>query len=202
MEIPLVVIVVWIGLVSGFILIVVGALWSPFAGLICANIARNKGADILRYRKEGTQASLHQFLPWLYVVSLMRERPVSEQVVRLGYIIIYALWFLGPIGMWVAVALLTMFTSVEDLDAGSAGVKALWVVVYVAIAVFNGSVWYRSLQALHRFHHSQRTAVSSLNPTIHEGYLKVFKYSVASYAAVPLFVVIAVILAFATGEWE
>ena len=71
--------VAYISLGGGFALILLGVIWYPFAGSICSNIAHNKGADVPRWREQGTKASCHQFLPWFYIVSLMKGKPLPSK---------------------------------------------------------------------------------------------------------------------------
>ena len=200
---PPAIIIPWIGIGGGFLLLLLGLLWAPFAGSICARAARRNGRDPARYMQEGMKASALQFLPWFYLLSLIREKPLSERVIRAGYILIYALWLLGPVMTWLVLGGQTLLTATEDIDAGSDAVKVLWVAVDVVIAGMNGFVWYHSLRKLRLFHHMRQNAIDpSPLLLIPDGYLSVFKYSVMSYLAMPLFLVITVAIAFTTGAWE
>ena len=76
-----------------------GWLWSPFAALICWLRARSLGLPPRRYAAIGALYSALFFLPWLYLTLRMFGKTVADSVVVVGYIVLYLIWFLGPIGI-------------------------------------------------------------------------------------------------------
>ena len=68
-------------------------IWSPFAGLICALIARKKGLNALRYALIGALYSALLFAPWRFLVQRMRNRRFSYEAVERDCVWwLYSLW--------------------------------------------------------------------------------------------------------------
>ena len=78
-------------------LVVLGAIWAPFAALICVLIARSRGFSPYRYAVAGMVYSVLFFLPWVYLVTRMCRRSVSIMLIRLVYVLVYGVWLLGSI---------------------------------------------------------------------------------------------------------
>ena len=76
-----------------------GLLWSPIAGITCARVARSRGLDTRRYAITGTVYSILLLLPWIYLWSQLRNKPLRESNISRGYALVYGLWLLGPIAM-------------------------------------------------------------------------------------------------------
>ena len=76
-----------------------GWLWAPFAALICWLRARSLGLPPRRYAAIGALYSALFFLPWLYLALRMFGKTVMDSMVVGGYIVLYLIWFLGPIAI-------------------------------------------------------------------------------------------------------
>ncbi len=74
-----------------------GLVWSPFAALICALIARSKGLNIRRYALSGAIHSSGFLLPWIYLMLRMYSISVPRGIVKSVYILLYTAWLIGPI---------------------------------------------------------------------------------------------------------
>ena len=80
-------------------LAVIGLLWSPIAAYTCARTARARGLNTRRYAITGAIYSILLFLPWVYLWSNLRNKPLSRKTITLGYILTYVLWLFGPIAL-------------------------------------------------------------------------------------------------------
>ena len=79
------------------VLAVLGLTWALFGGLLCARAARARELNAWRYAITGAAYSLLFFLPWIYLWSKLRNKPLRLSTITGGYLLIYALWILGPI---------------------------------------------------------------------------------------------------------
>ena len=74
-----------------------GLVWAPFAGLVCARAARARGLNPWRYAIVGAVYSALFFLPWIYLLSKIRAKPLRGHTIATGYLFVYGLWLFGPI---------------------------------------------------------------------------------------------------------
>ena len=91
-------------LVIFYMLAAIGLLWSPVAAYTCARVARSKGVDARRYAIAGAIYSILLFLPWIYLWSKLRNKPLRGITVAIGYVLLYALWLIGPISFMAILA--------------------------------------------------------------------------------------------------
>ena len=80
-----------------YIVAVICLLWSPVAAYACARAARAKGLDARRYAIAGAIYSILLFLPWIYLWSKLRDKPLRSMTVTAGYVLLYLAWLAGPI---------------------------------------------------------------------------------------------------------
>lgn len=76
----------------GVALLACGILFTPIAALSCAWVARNRGLSIWRHALAGAAHSALAFLPWLYLISNMRNKPMSANAVGWGIRVAYVIW--------------------------------------------------------------------------------------------------------------
>ena len=76
-----------------------GWAWAPFAALICWLRARSLGLPPKRYAAIGALYSALFFLPWAYLTLRMFGKTVGGSAVSAGYLLLYAVWFCGPIAI-------------------------------------------------------------------------------------------------------
>ncbi|MDE2685995.1 MAG: hypothetical protein OXI16_00635 [Chloroflexota bacterium] len=68
-------------------------IWSPFAALICAVIARKTGLSVWKYALAGAIGSTLLFVPWIFLIQRMRNKRISyDEVVKPIYMGLYAIW--------------------------------------------------------------------------------------------------------------
>ena len=95
------------------ILAAFGLLWSPIAAITCGRAARARGLDTRRYAIAGAIYSILLFLPWIYLWSKLRNKPLSDSTITLGYMFVYGLWLLGPV-VTVTIFIATSFPHDRD----------------------------------------------------------------------------------------
>ena len=79
----------------------IGLLWSPFAAVICDQIAYRRRLVEGNYLKAGAIHSALLFLPWVYlIVRMIIPSPVprvavviGRTLIAIGYILLYLYWF-------------------------------------------------------------------------------------------------------------
>ena len=111
-------------LVIFYFVAIIGVLWSPVAAYTCAQAARSRGLDARRYAIAGAGYSILLFLPWIYLWSKLRGKPLRAITVASGYVLIYVLWLMGPI----------MFMAIL---AGSDGTRGILALVMLAMLVIS-----------------------------------------------------------------
>ena len=88
--------------------LVFGLLWAPFAALITARMANNRGLERRKYAIVGATYSVLFFWPWVYLIARMRNRRIWGWVIRCVYVILYGL--IWPV-TWLASAINLIFLS-------------------------------------------------------------------------------------------
>ena len=121
-----------------FWLIIVGALWTPFAALICLAVARVKRIDGEGWGKAGALYSLTFFLPWVWLVLRMAGVPIPAGITRAGYALFYGLWALSCVFLIIAGAFLTAGFGTDGLRPDST--------IVLSAGLFAGAVWFASLR--------------------------------------------------------
>lgn len=86
------------------LLVLLGVLWSPFSALFCAILAGRRDKNIVLYAMVGFVTSLLLFLPGLYIIARLREKPVAEEVVIGAQVFILIIWAFGPLALSILVA--------------------------------------------------------------------------------------------------
>ena len=177
---------------AGIGLLLMGLLWAPFAALICGYIARKKNANATEYAWTGAKSSSLQLLPWIYLVSQMRDRPLSNRWVKAGYVLVYGLWIIGPLGLscvaMVAVPVFLILIALGFADIGGDNPLTLGLLLAVSTTFFllSARAWRRSHSALRAFHLSRQEQGGSIPiDTILPEYLSPFKHAIVWHLATP-----------------
>ena len=102
-------------LVGAIIVLTIGIVWSPVGALLCGIAARKRGLSTARYAIAGAFYSALFILPWIYFTLRLLNRKAPNDLVYLGYIIIYAAWVLCPIFIYFAMAYI-FFTHTSRFD--------------------------------------------------------------------------------------
>lgn len=102
-------------LVGAIIVLTIGIVWSPVGALLCGIAARKRGLSTARYAIAGAFYSALFILPWIYFMLRLLNRKAPNDLVYLGYIIIYAAWVLCPIFIYFAMAYI-FFTHTSRFD--------------------------------------------------------------------------------------
>ena len=102
-------------LVGAIIVLTIGIVWSPVGALLCGIAARKRGLSTARYAIAGAFYSALFILPWIYFMLRLLNRKAPNDLVYLGYIIIYTAWVLCPIFIYFAMAYI-FFTHTSRFD--------------------------------------------------------------------------------------
>lgn len=129
-----------------------GFLWTPAAAVICACRARARGLSVSRYALFGALCSVLFIVPWIYLVARMYDKSIPRNIVRTVYIILYALWLIGPIVMLSAVVVNELVFWMENANTQRYNLApyATIFAVSVILAVLNITTWILSLTLLRR----------------------------------------------------
>lgn len=74
-----------------------GLLFSPIAAFDCGRAAGSRGLGARKYAVAGAVYSVLFLLPWIYLRSQLRNKPLTDCTIAGGYALIYGLWVLGPV---------------------------------------------------------------------------------------------------------
>lgn len=182
-----------------FLLVLLGAFWSPFAAAICGRIARKRGlipgneyisTHGNEYIKAGFASSFWLFVPWLYLVYRMIGKPLAHRSVIVAYAILFPLWMYGT---WVpAFGLSWTFFRGDDriwgpFDKLGEGYELsgaiLTSTIAIAVPVIALILWAVLLWQMIRIYRNYRRG--ALNPaqsaSIEPVYLRPFKYTAATF---------------------
>ena len=126
---------------------VLGLLWSPFAGLICRLVSHHRKLPGSGYGGAGFRYSILFLLPWVYLVLRMTGLSVPSVVVRAGYGLLYGLWIAAAVGSVVGGLVVTglYFTGNEDARGADA-------TLLITGGAFIGVLAFVSLRKLLRRH--------------------------------------------------
>ena len=142
--------VVGMVVVSFFILLIGGMLWSPFAAFICNRIAKRRRLDADAFTGAGCGYSILFFLPWIYLVGRMNGGHFSRGAIVLVYVIVFALWFglaAGYISFW---ATENFFFDSYGLERFGLGKAVTVTIIWIGAATANLVSWFFTLRALIR----------------------------------------------------
>ena len=137
-------------LIVGMALLAIGALWSPFASLICNRIARANGLDTDAYTGAGFGYSALFFLPWFYLVARMNDRIFSRSAIAVVYVLVFAIWLsliLGYIDYW---RTHNYFFDPYGLERFGLGKAVTVTIIWIGAATANLVSWFFTLRALIR----------------------------------------------------
>ena len=128
-----------------YALLVAGIVWSPFAALVCALVARFRGLSIPRYTVAGAVYSALLLLPWVSLLALMYGRSIPRSLATMVYILLYGVWIFASM-----IGTLTFISTDhgETIDLGPIGVSLT--MVFVISLIVNASTWIGSLTWLIR----------------------------------------------------
>ena len=184
-----------LGFVALFFLVVASLLWSPFAAAICGRIARKNGLDPEpnEYGRAGFVCSCYLFVPWVYLISRMRGKPLDAALVIVAYFMLFPLWMFGTffpaIGLswalfWAENGAFGPFGSLKGLYDPSDTILSL--VFSIAPALIALALWAISLWKICRAYRRYRrgTLPTSQSALIDRTYLRPFQYTLLSFALV------------------
>ena len=100
------------------LLLLAGIIWSPFATLICARMARRRALPAAKYALAACSYSAQFLIPWTYLITVLHGNPTGWETSRRDYILIYTLWAgaaLGTFGALMAAFLPGDFGAVTGL---------------------------------------------------------------------------------------
>ena len=183
-----------------FLLIPLGIVWAPFAAAICGKIARKRGLDPGDgYIKAGLSSSFWLFVPWIYLVSRMRGKPLPHTLVVAAYCMLFLMWMFGT---WVpAFGLSLLFFGSNDGIWGpfdKLGEKyelsgaILTSTIAIAWPVITLMLWAVLLRQMYHLYRNYRRGAlnASQSASIEPVYLRPFKYTIATF----LLTLVAVII--------
>ena len=176
----------FVGLVFLEALAVLGLLWSPIAAYSCGRAAQARGLNTRRYAVAGAIYSILLFLPWLYLWSNLRNKPLGGNTIALGYILTYGLWLLGPIGV-----VCTTITVAFDHDRDPVWTIILLVMLtMVVISVLHQIVAKSTVKSTHSHSSGQHAtdllpALANIMPFVY-AYIGIILVILFFYAASPL----------------
>ncbi len=180
---PIYILAFFIGLVF---LTIPGLVWSPFAALISALIARSRGLNVGRYALSGATHSAGFLLPWIYLVLRMYSVSVPRVIAILIYIFIYSVWLIGPLLISV-VASLTAYNEVflpKVFPPSHREIVVGYVVLFITpvMTVVYFYMWISSLAKLIRTHISgeQSSSDSITHLLIGDRYTRPFIFALIS----------------------
>lgn len=173
------------------LLMPLGILWMPFAAAICGTIARKRGLDPGDgYIKAGLSSSFWLFVPWIYLVSRMRGKPLPHGLVIAAYCALFLLWMFGT---WVpAFGLSWLFFRGDDRVWGpfdklgeqyELSGAILTSIIAIALPIVALILWAVSLwQMSRRYRNYRRGALNaSQSASIEPVYLRPFKCTIATF---------------------
>ena len=110
------------------LILIIGVLWSPFAALICEEVASDSGKSAGRFFKAGALHSILLFFPWVYLLLSMHGKSISNRVVWSAYGVLYLACLLGPILFNVLLAreILGLKINYPDSDGFAIPIKGSW----------------------------------------------------------------------------
>lgn len=173
------------------LLIPLGIVWAPFAAAICGKIARKRGLDPGDgYIKAGLSSSFWLFVPWIYLVSRMRGKPLPHTLVVAAYCVLFLSWMFGT---WVpAFGLSLLFFRGDERTWGpfdQLGEKyelsgaILTSTIAIALPVITLMLWAVLLRQMYRLYRNYRRGAlnASQSASIEPVYLRPFKYTIATF---------------------
>ena len=173
------------------LLIPLGIVWAPFAAAICGKVARERGLKPGDgYIKAGLSSSFWLFVPWIYLVSRMRGKPLPHTLVIAAYCTLFLLWMFGT---WVpSFGLSWTFFRGDDRVWGpfdqlgeQYGLYGaiLTSTIAIAVPIVTLILWAVSLwQMSRRYRNYRRGALNaSQSASIEPVYLRPFKCTIATF---------------------
>ena len=173
------------------LLIPLGIVWAPFAAVICGRIAHKRGLDLGdEYIKAGLASSFWLFVPWIYLVSRMRGKPLPHALVIAAYCVLFLLWMFGT---WVPALVLSSIFFWTDGDPFGPFNKLgeqyelssaiLTSAIAIAVPIIALILWAVSLRQIFRRYRNYRRGVvnASQSASIESVYLRPFKYTMATF---------------------
>ena len=190
-----------------------GLLWSPFAAIRCAQVARGQGLNSSLFAWKGFAFSVLYLFPWFYLMARIQRAEASRLWAGFAYVVLYYVWLVVGIIIVIAfiVAELPKALNPDPVITGDGDdVKALTYLMFAP--VINAILWTVSLLLLIRRDRLDRrnqgdTAASSASAyTDPEGaavaiipdraYTNPFGLSLIGAATTLFFVIIAIVLMF------
>ena len=173
------------------LLIPLGIVWAPFGAAICGRIARKRGLDPGdEYIIAGLASSFWLFVPWIYLVSRMRGKPLPHTLVFIAYTMLFLLWMFGT---WVPALVLswTFFRGDERVwgpfdklgEQYELSGAILTSTIAIAVPIVTLMLWALLLWQMSRHYRNYRRGGvnASQSASIESVYLRPFKYTMATF---------------------
>ncbi len=124
---------VFIGL--GAVIVLVGALWSPAAAVLCARAARRKGLDPKRYAMLGGLYSTLMIVPWVLLLLRLCGNRIPWRLLALSYWVLYGgIWGCGVIALFANIILLVILVLLFE---GADSASLLWPIMIALMLCAN-----------------------------------------------------------------
>ena len=202
---------VYFSLICCYALLFAGIVWSEIGEGIAKRLAeRNINGWALSVREGASVFVIHLF-PSLYMLSLLRGRPLSRWVVLMGYVIVGALWLVGPVGFWLLSFASVLSMTAEELNASGEGGRQIWAGMSAAWAFLNALLWLFPVRSVLAFHGRNRRRIEDMRLRGVEvipklplpgGYIDYFRGFARVLLLFPLLAVIGAIVVFFTTDWH
>ena len=101
-----------IALFMAYFIALPGLIFSPIAGLIAWQLARNRWLNGGREALSGVVYSACLILPWILLIVALRRGSLSSSTIKRCYILLYLAWLIGPV-----IAFATTSANFQTLDA-------------------------------------------------------------------------------------
>ena len=202
---------VYFSLFCCYALVLAGFVWSSFGESIAKGMAeRNTNAWALSVR-EGASVLVNHLFPSLYMLSLVRGRPLSRWVVLMGYVTVGTLWLVGPVGIWLYSFAEVLPMTSEELSASEEGTRRLWAGINAPWAILNALLWLYAIGRVIAFHGRNQRRIEDMRLRgveaaprlpLREGYIDYFRNFARVLLLFPLLAVIYGIVGFLTFDWH
>ena len=187
---------------TGAALLGLGVIWFPIGGAFVSRWSRSRPSGQGITFKEGALASVWFLLPWVYLAMLLMGKVPSRRLVTAGYLTIFALWFVGPFGLWVSETISLLIWS--DSTSGLSDLPTVAVLAPFSggVAFLWGGTMYRAVKHLLEFDQKVRSGVApEARATIAPEYLGVFKSAVLAFVLTPPALVAFFLFSIVTQKW-
>ena len=128
-----------------------GLLWSPFAAIRCARVARGRGLNTSLFAWKGFAFSLLYLFPWSYLMARIQGAEASRLWAGFAYVVLYYVWLVVGIIIVIAFIAAELPKALNPDPALPGKANDLNALIYLMLAPFiNAILWAVSLLLLIR----------------------------------------------------